>query len=321
MRAHPRGLAFAAALAVLTGCFNTTTKPGFTWQAVQLWSIEELDTPESVLIDPATGYGFITSILPRGSAEGDEIYWERDNKAFITRLRPGGHLHQHRWATSAVHAPLGSPRGMALIDGVLYVADCDRVARYVVRTGQPISAVPIPGAIKLNDAATDGQHLYVSDTATGKIHKMRGNSSTEVKAMPGINGITFAEGKMYGVSVTLHEVYELDAAGGREPVPFGLASHFKGLNGIEVLDDGSFLVSDIQLHALFWISPDRTQVHPLLTIETPADFCLDRRRNLLFVPSFLGNRVVVYALRHGRTAGSFELRTVAPPNVAGPSPD
>jgi hypothetical protein len=321
MKARLRRLPLALVLAALTGCSPAPRDRGLSWQAVQVWSINALQTPESVLIDPETGHGFVTNILPRGVAEGNGIYWEHDGHAYITRLAPGGHLHQHRWASSTIHAPLGSPKGMALIDSVLYVADCTQVARYVVATGQPLGPVPIPGAEKLNDVASDGQYLYVSDTATGKIHRLRGSTRAEVKAPPGINGLTFADGRMFGVSVTLHDVYELDPTGEREPMPFGLSAHFRALDGIEVLPDGSFLVSDLQLHALFWISSDRRDVQPLLSVETPADFFLDRKRSLLFVPSFMGDRVVVYALRQRPAKATFEIRTIGAPGEASSPPD
>ena len=50
-------------------------------------------------------------------------------------------------------------------------------------------------------------------------------------------------------------IYEIDPAGVAEPIPFGLSSHFTNLDAIEVLPDGSFLVSDFKGKVLlvdFW---------------------------------------------------------------------
>ena len=49
---------------------------------------------------------------------------------------------------------------------------------------------------------------------------------------------------MFGVSWTEHEIYELDPAGKKAPVAFGLSDHFTNLDAIEVLGDGTSIVSD-----------------------------------------------------------------------------
>jgi hypothetical protein len=104
------------------------------------------------------------------------------------------------------------------------------------------------------------------------------------------------KGKLFAVSWTLHEVYELDPTGKEEPRSFGVASHFTNLDGIEVLEDGSFLVSDFTGNKLAVIAPDRKTVRVLKEIESPADIGLDRVRSLLYVPQFMKNRVAVFKL-------------------------
>jgi len=66
-----------------------------------------------------------------------------------------------------------------------------------------------------------------------------------------------------------------------------------GLDGIEVLADGSFLVSDVLGHGLFRVNADRKTVDRLAQLAWPADIGLDRGRNLLFVPLFWDSQVVV----------------------------
>jgi sugar lactone lactonase YvrE len=138
--------------------------------------------------------------------------------------------------------------------------------------------------------------VFVSDTEAGKVFAYDPNGWREIKAPKGVNGITFFKDRMFAVSWDLHEVYELDAAGKDEPKPFGLAGHFKALDGIEVLDDGTFIVSDFDGGKVCTISPDRKKVDTLLTCESPADIGLDRARGLLYVPQFLKNRVLVFQL-------------------------
>jgi len=117
-----------------------------------------------------------------------------------------------------------------------------------------------------------------------------------IKAPEAVNGITFHDGRMYAVSWKLHEIYELDPSGKAEPKPFGLASHFAGLDGIEVLEGGTFVVSDFAGNKVCTISPDRKTVRTYLRVQSPADIGIDRKRGLLYVPLFMKNRVCTYEL-------------------------
>ena len=113
-----------------------------------------------------------------------------------------------------------------------------------------------------------------------------------------INGITFFKEKMYAVSWSEHDLYELDSGGKAEPKPFGLAKHFKNLDAVEVLRDGTFIVSDYGGGKIYTVSPDGKTVHTIIETkgDTPADFGLDRKRSLLYVPYMKSSRVVVYKL-------------------------
>ena len=50
------------------------------------------------------------------------------------------------------------------------------------------------------------------------------------------------------------------------PKPFGLAAHFKSLDAIEVLDDGTFLVSDFPGNKVCTISADRKTVRKIIVV-------------------------------------------------------
>jgi hypothetical protein len=216
-------------------------------------------------------------------------------------MRPRG----ARWRESAAaqkqrSAPfkiLNSPKGMCLLNGVLYVADITRVVAFPL---DPADAgkifLQLPTGKQFNDMASDGAAIYVSDTGQGKVFRADPDGVREVKGPPSANGITFFKDKMYGVSWGEHEVYELDASGKAEAKPFGVASHFKSLDGIEVLDDGTFIVSDFAGNKVCLIAPDRKTVKTLVEVESPADIGLDRERLFLYVPQFMRNRLVCFKL-------------------------
>ncbi|MGI6419125.1 MAG: hypothetical protein ACOX1P_26065 [Thermoguttaceae bacterium] len=274
-----------------------------SWTIQQVRILEGFQIPECVCIDPETGYGYVSNIVcPKG--EQDKVD-AKDGTGFITRLKPGGEIDSLRWVDSAPGAALNSIKGMCILDGILYAADIDRVVRYRIQAGTPGKPIPIEGAKLLNDMVSDGSCAYVSDTLTGKIHRLRGERVELVATLAGANGITFAKGKMYAVSVAEHEIYEMDPNDNWSAHPFGLADRFQGLDGIEVLADGSFLVSDVLGHKVSHVDAGQTTERLLSKLAWPADIGLDRRRNLLFVPQFWDSRVIVYQLEQaGKTTGT-----------------
>ena len=294
-------LTFSAAMSVC-GCEEPrrpkpprpTTKPeaaGPAWTAAQVAVIEGMDVPESVVVDPTTGVIYVSNV-----EAGEGQYWADDGKGFIGRILPGGKLDQLRWKSGAETFRLNAPKGMCVYAGTLYVADNSRVCRLAL---DPAGAEgPVKGlqGERLNDVATDGAAVYVSDTGAGKIYKIDGRAISELKAPDGVNGITFHGDKMYAVSWALHDVFEIDPAGKADPKGFGLAKHFKALDGIEVLDDGTFIVSDFDGNKVCTISADRKTVHTLCTPKTPADIGLARRSGMMYVPQFMHKSVVVYKL-------------------------
>lgn len=259
-----------------------------SWQAKHLVTVEGFAVPECVLPDPAKAVAYVSNI----ESEPDR-YWENDEAGFLSTLSADHQLQALRWLDSTPETIIHSPKGMCLLDGVLYFTDNSRVMR--VRQGRLERIAE--GFEKANDLATDGERIWVSDTAASRIFALTpAEGSSEIKAPESINGITFGGGKMYGVSWDLHEIYELDPSGEKEPVPFGLAKHFVHLDGIEVLEDGSFVVSDFKGNAVYLIEADRKSVRKLIEIPSPADIGLDRDRGLLYVPQFTENKVSVYQL-------------------------
>jgi hypothetical protein len=102
---------------------------------------------------------------------------------------------------------------------------------------------------------------------------------------------------MFGVSWALHEIYELDPTGKSQPQAFGLADHFTNLDGIEVLADGTFIVSDFKGNKVCTVSPDRSSVRTLVEVTSPADIGLNHEEGLLYIPHFMENKLSIYRIR------------------------
>jgi DNA-binding beta-propeller fold protein YncE len=259
-----------------------------------LFSIEGFATPESVVIDPATGLGYVSNM-----ATPPETYWADTGKGFISRLRPDGTLDELRWVESTEAFLIHQPKGMAIHEGMLYVADNSRVLVLSLSDPRPPTALEVSGAQQLNDMATDGKHVYVSDTGTGNILRLDldGQGRHElIGQIEGINGITLRDGILFAASWTLHEIFEVSLTGAHVPKAFGLDQQFTNLDGIERMPDGSFIVSDFTGNKVAAVSADRQRVKTLYELTTPADIGIDWKRGRLYVPQLESDRVVVLSL-------------------------
>jgi len=272
-------------LPVLAGCAAEA------WKIQQVTAVGQLAVPECALVDAKTGLVYVSNMDTDSGA-----YWADDGKGSISLLAPGGTPRDLRWRASTEDVPIHSPKGMAILHRILYVADNRRVLGFPLTDAKGAKPLEGPKGVHLNDMATDGEAVYVSDTAAGVVYRLADDGVTRVKAPVGVNGVTFFKEKLYAVSWDLHEVYQLDPTGEDYPVPLGLAGHFKTPDGIEVLDDGTILVSDMHGHRVAAVSPDRRHVYTLVALKTPADIGLDRGRRLLYVPQFEQDCVTVCRL-------------------------
>lgn len=268
------------------------TKGTGQWTVVQVASTGGFRVPECVLADTARNQVFVANI----EAEKDR-YWEDDGAGFISRLDARGKVETFRWLDSTPTATLHAPKGMCVLHGKLYFTDNDQLKRCDARGPGVVETLPLPRTERLNDIATDGKHVYVSDTALDITYRVSPDGTSATMPTPSSpNGLTVYEGRLYAVSWSEHEVYELNIEGEGAPVPFDVAAHFTNLDGIEVLEDGTFVVSDFFGNKVSAIAPDRETVYTLVELETPADIGIDPVRGILYVPQFLADRVRVFKL-------------------------
>lgn len=254
-------------------------------------TLDGFAVPECVVV-AEDGSFFVSNIESEPDA-----YWSDDGKGFISHYDADGTCSARRWLNSEPGAVLNAPKGMCLLGNQLYFTDNNRLMKASRMAPSNLVEVKIEGAVKLNDIATDGRDVWVSDTGAGKIYRVNQEGQVKViKAPDAVNGVTCADGKVFAVSWEEHDLYQVDPAGEKEPEPFGLADHFTNLDGIEVLEDGCFLVSDFYGHQVCLVSADRRNVKRLAEVESAADIGLDRERGLLYVPRFMKDDVLVFKI-------------------------
>ncbi|WP_027184579.1 hypothetical protein [Desulfovibrio inopinatus] len=165
----------------------TTATSSFaaTYTLTEVWSRPGLARPESALYDPESNFIYVSNI-------NGEAWTSTANGGFISRLTTDGNVDTREWAgTSQEDSPLHAPKGMAIYDGTLYVADRDSLVAISISTGQILNSYNAASTSHLNDVTvTSGGYVYVSDTANGNIYKLdQGRLTTWYGGLTGPNGL------------------------------------------------------------------------------------------------------------------------------------
>lgn len=272
----------ADATATLGGVLRTEIKAAF-------------QTPESVLYDAASDTYLVSNINGGMSA--------KDDNGFITKLGPDRKVKDLKWIDgSKPGIKLDAPKGMAISDGVLYVADISVVRKFELATGRQLADIEIAGSTFLNDVAprkaggvfvTDtGMSAKLEPTGTDAIYAIDKTDKVITLAksatLGGPNGIVEANGKIYVVTARTGALYQLPTKGEpkQEKLPKG------DLDGIVVLPDGTFLISSWDGKTIYRGKPGAWE-DLQLGIEAPADLGYDTKRKLVVVPWFNGNKLDV----------------------------
>ena len=117
-------------------------------------------SPESVYV--TSQYVLVSNVGPKLDPLA------KDNDGFISKLDKNGNVIEKEFIKG-----INAPKGMSVVDGVLYVVDIDVLRGFNLKTKKQVFEMPIKGAIFLNDIAVkDSNTLYVSDTGTGIIHEV-----------------------------------------------------------------------------------------------------------------------------------------------------
>jgi hypothetical protein len=278
-------------LTLTFGCATTSVKE---WALEPAASIKGFKTPECAEVNPADGTVYISNIF---AVSRDKV-GALDANGFISLLEAGGKVKEYQSITGTKALPVHGPSGMCFFKGYLYFNDRNTLKRRPL-SGGPNEVVEMPSSKGFNDAACDDKYVYVSgDDAIYRVD-VKGNGSKFLD-LKGVNGIKGWKGKLFAVTTAgdNSDLYELDPNGKKAPQAFGLAPKFAGIDGIEVLPDGTFLITDCHGHKIYTVAPDRKTVKLVAEgLEYPADLGIDFDRGYVYVPQFFMGTVEVYRLK------------------------
>jgi hypothetical protein len=206
-----------------------------------------LQHPESIISDGKFFYATnIGAVLSPMAKDGD---------GSIYKLSLDGKLIEQRFNKS----PLNAPKGTAIVNGVLYVADVDRVVGIDIRTGEQVKEVDLSsfGTSFLNDITVkDENTLFVGSIDVSKIFVITLSTPAKIEVLdvPEIkspNGLYYnkATNQLFFVELVRNDLLQgkIGVIGwDKDNHPkMSCLSDLKGnFDGLQMIDPNTLLVSD-----------------------------------------------------------------------------
>ncbi|MFZ5446497.1 MAG: SMP-30/gluconolactonase/LRE family protein [Myxococcota bacterium] len=266
-------------------------------------TVKDMATPESVLYDAETDTYLVSNI------NGAPL--DKDNNGFIAQLSPDGAIVNAKLVEGGKNGvTLNAPKGTAIKDGVLYVADIDTVRLFDRKTGAPKGEVALKGSTFVNDVAAgpDGK-LYVTDsglnakfegTGTDAIwvitpgKKPTAKALVKSKELKGPNGVLATKDAVHVVTFGANELLTFDLKGKKVGEPTKLPNG--GLDGLVALGD-ELLISSWGAKTVYRGKLGGEFKPAIEDVEAPADIGLDTKRSRVLVPRFQAHLVEAWELK------------------------
>lgn len=289
MSIHIKSIALSFSFLVMTINANADTP-----KLSQVWQLEGLKTPESVIFDSQRNRLLIANI--------DGQPTEKDGNGFISIASLEGKLINANWVSG-----LNAPKGMAIANNKLYVADIDTLVEIDLASGTISNQYFVSDAKFLNDVAADDKGIiYVSDMVQNRIHRLHNNNFEiwlEGEILENPNGLHFEEDDiMLGSWGKMTDGFATEVMGhlkrisikDKEISSVGDGSPIGNLDGVEGTEDTGFYVTDWFNGKLFHISR-KGKVNLLLELnQGSADLEYIIEQDLVLIPMMKDNVLNAY---------------------------
>ena len=257
-----------------------------------------LSTPESVEYYGADDIYLVTNI--NGSP------FEKDDNGFISKVSPTGEMIDLKWIDgSHSETLLNAPKGLAISNNRLFVADLDQVHIFSLPSGKQVSSVTIGDTLFLNGItpAADGS-VYVSDSGFIPGFKEGGSDAVYQVFADGSYSLVIKDTKLRTPNGLYTDGVDLLIGSSRSQNIFRLKpnGHLSktatpsGMDGMLLLPNGDFLFSSWKDKAVYRMGRDGESRVIGADLKSPADMGYDSKRNRALVPIFLENKLVFLSL-------------------------
>ncbi len=258
--------------------------------------ISGFSAPESVATDES--YFYISNV-------GEKLQpTVKDGDGYISQVKKNGEIVEQKYITG-----LDAPKGMVIVNNVLYAADVDKIRGFSLIDKKKIFELDLSsdGVSFLNDMTLiDDETFLVSGTDVGKIYEIKTAKEGSFRALDiegdlsGVNGLFYTH--------RTRQLFTNSFGKNNEPIgQIGIVNmaaksllwkpqgEYKGaLDGLKVIGGNTILFSDWNAGGLKFMDLTDKEVHSVelpSKIKGPADFYYDEITHNLWLPMMQENKV------------------------------
>ena len=266
---------------IILGLLSFTATSLFAQHKLEkIWETDtKLLTPESAKLDAKAKIIYVSNIGELNTA----------NTGFISKVGLDGKVINARWVTG-----LNSTKGLGQYKNLLYAAELTQVAVIDINKGAIIQRIPVEGAGMLNDITVDDHGIvYVSDTKTGKVHRIEhGKPSVYLENMQGANGLLAVKNDLYVLAN--NALQKVDA---NKKITVLVKDLEAGPDGIEMVKPGEFVLTSWGGMVYYAKADGSKQVMMDVRDQKKhtADIGFDPATNTVYMPTF-AKTLIAYKL-------------------------
>ena len=259
--------------------------------------MDGLSNPESIIYDSQLNHFYVSNV--NGAPN------EKAGNGFISIVSFDGRLIQEKWMIG-----LNAPKGLAIHDRTLYVADIDELVAIDINTGQILNRYKVDDAKFFNDvtAAANGD-IFVSDMVMNRIHVLSNDSFSiwiASEELENPNGLHFTEddiivgswGKMTdGFATDIPGHLKRISLTSKSISSIGDGTPVGNLDGVEGDDETGFYVTDWFNGGLFHITAKGKVTKLLELSQGSADHEFIKSKGLILIPMMKDNKLLAYKIQ------------------------
>jgi len=267
-----------------------------TAQLELVWEALGFNNPESVIYDPSNDVLFVSNV--NGSPT------EKDGHGYISKVLLDGTILSKKWVIG-----LNAPKGLAIYEGTLYVADIDTLVAIDIASGAISNSYQVDDAKFLNDvAANNDGKIFVTDMVLNRIHCLCDGQFSiwlESPELENPNGLhtegdhlilaawgvmtegfaTEVPGHLKSISISDKSITSLGGA------PIG------NLDGVESDGKDGYYVTDWMAGKLYQINKAGEATLLLELEQGMADHEVILEKNLIILPMMNNDKVLAYKIK------------------------
>ena len=261
-----------------------------------VWETQGFNNPESVIYDASSDVLFVSNV------NGSPV--DKVGNGYISKVLLDGTMLRKQWVVG-----LNAPKGLAIYEGTLYVADIDTLVAIDIASGTINNNYKVEDAKFLNDvtAGEDGR-IFVSDMVLNRIHCLCDDQFSiwlESPELENPNGL-HAEGDhlILGAWGVMTEGFATEVPGHLKSISIKDKSitslggiPIGNLDGVESDGNDGYYVTDWMTGKLYQIDKAGNATLLLELEQGMADHEVILEKNLILLPMMKNDKVLAYKIK------------------------